>query len=307
MRYDARVLKRLVAQDFDVVHAWQEPYCYPCYQIAQALRGTRARFCFRTAQNNVKRYPFPFCYFERKALARTQGWIAGASLVYRAMLQRRFPAEQGRIINLAVETGLFRPLDEREKTAVLRELRLEPPVIGFVGRLTESKGLDVLMKAVERVSQPQWSLLLLGSGPYEARIKRWAAQRGWSDRVCSQLVRHEDVPQYLGAMDVLVAPSQTRWNWREQFGRMLIEAFGCGVPIIGSDSGEIPYVIGDAGRVVPEADVAGWAGAIERLLKDDQARNELAQRGLRRARQFSVEHIAGQYREFYRWLANQAA
>ena len=47
---------------------------------------------------------------------------------------------------------------------------------------------------------------------------------------------------------------------------MLIEAFACGVPVIGSNSGEIPYVIGDAGRVVGEKDVLGWAAAIVDLL-----------------------------------------
>ena len=67
-------------------------------------------------------------------------------------------------------------------------------------------------------------------------------------------------------MDILVAPSQTVSNWREQFGRMLIEAFACGVPVIGSDSGEIPYVIQDAGVVVGEKDELGWIAAIAELL-----------------------------------------
>ena len=67
-------------------------------------------------------------------------------------------------------------------------------------------------------------------------------------------------------MDLLVAPSQTTPWWKEQFGRMLIEAMACGVPVIGSDSGEIPYVIGDAGMVVSDVDVAGWARAIATLV-----------------------------------------
>ena len=107
---------------------------------------------------------------------------------------------------------------------------------------------------------------MLGSGPMEGKILDWAKTRGWSDRVRIMLARHDEVPSYLGTMDMLVAPSQTTCHWKEQFGRMLIEAFACGVPVIGSDSGEIPYVIGDAGRVVGEKDVLGWAAAIIELL-----------------------------------------
>jgi glycosyltransferase involved in cell wall biosynthesis len=106
-------------------------------------------------------------------------------------------------------------------------------------------------------------------------------------------------------MDLLVAPSQTTWHWKEQFGRMLIEAFACGVPVIGSDSGEIPHVIGDAGRVVPERDVAGWAEAIVELLERPELRAELAGRGLARSRAYSVTALAEQYRGYYRWLAEQ--
>jgi glycosyltransferase involved in cell wall biosynthesis len=104
-------------------------------------------------------------------------------------------------------------------------------------------------------------------------------------------------------MDLMVAPSQTMKNWREQFGRMIIEAFACGVPVVGSDSGEIPYVIGDAGKVVAEADVEGWANTVGELLDSPAARQELRQRGLDRASKYSVSTIAQQYREYYSWLA----
>ena len=85
-------------------------------------------------------------------------------------------------------------------------------------------------------------------------------------------VPHDKVPEYLNAMDLLVAPSQTTPWWKEQFGRMLIEAMACGVPVIGSDSGEIPYVIGDAGMVVSDVDVAGWARAIATLVESPDRR-----------------------------------
>jgi len=306
-RYSHHCLEELLRNGrFDVVHAWEEPYIYAGYQIATAMNGSRARFCFRTAQSYVKWYPPPFSVFERTGLKRAQGWIAGANLVYKAMLQRGYPERRGRVLTLAVDTSVFRPLSSAERSSVLLELGLTPPVVGFVGRFTEAKGLDVLLRAMEQVKRSSdWSLLLLGSGEYGRRIRAWAANRGWSRRVCLRLVKHDEVPRYLGAMDLLVAPSQTRRNWREQFGRMLIEAFACGVPVIGSDSGEIPHVIGDAGRIVAEADVDGWATAITNLLRDPAARAEFAARGLERVQRYSVTSVAQQYRDYFQWLRDQ--
>jgi glycosyltransferase involved in cell wall biosynthesis len=159
------------------------------------------------------------------------------------------------------------------------------------------------MQAMDRVgaSRP-WSLLLLGSGEYREKIESWAAHKGWPHRVRILLAKHAEVPRYLGCMDLLTAPSQTMKNWREQFGRMIIEAFACGIPVIGSDSGEIPHVIGDAGLVVHEDDVAGWAAAIERLLDQTEERDSLARRAFERAPRYSVTTIAERYREFYKWL-----
>ncbi|MGA2216370.1 MAG: glycosyltransferase family 4 protein, partial [Bryobacteraceae bacterium] len=283
-RYDGAALQALIRDGgFDIVHLWEEPYLFVGYQIARALKDSPARLCFWTAQNYVKHYPPPFSYFERTVLARAQGWIACASLVYDAMLKRGFPKDTVRVMTLAVDLSTFRPLSPANRAQVLQELGLEQPVIGYMGRLTRSKGLDILMRALEQVggSRP-WSLLLLGGGEYREKVLQWAARNGWSNRVQVKLATHSEVPRYLGSMDLLVAPSQTMRNWKEQFGRMIIEAFACGVPVIGSDSGEIPFVIGDAGRVVEETDVAGWAQAIAQLLDSAEERAELRSRGLAR-------------------------
>lgn len=298
--YDHRALTALVRErPFDVVHAWEEPYTYAGYQIARAVGPTPARFLFRTAQSIVKRYPPPFGWFERRTLARADGWVAGGQLVYDAMTVKGFPPDRGRVIALGVDTDVFRPATDAERAAVRRELALEPPVVGFMGRLVPAKGVDVLAAALERTRAP-WSLLVLGAGPEEETLRRWAEARGFTDRVRVLLARHDDVPRYLGAMDLLLAPSQTTRSWKEQFGRMVIEAFACGVPVVGSDSGEIPHVIGDAGVVLAEADVSAWARTVEDLLGDPARRAALAARGRARARErYDVRQVAAQYVEFY--------
>jgi glycosyltransferase involved in cell wall biosynthesis len=101
-------------------------------------------------------------------------------------------------------------------------------------------------------------------------------------------------------MNILCAPSQTTPRWREQFGRMLIEAFACGVPVIGSDSGEIPHVVRDTGIIVGEKDEPGWGRALADLLEDGPRRQDLAARGVERARtEFAWPVVARRYLEFF--------
>jgi glycosyltransferase involved in cell wall biosynthesis len=140
----------------------------------------------------------------------------------------------------------------------------------------------------------------------ESQLRSWAKSFDDRVRICTD-VRHGEVPQYLNAMDVLVAPSQTTPQWREQFGRMLIEAFACGVPVVGSDSGEIPHVIGEAGIVVGERDEITWGHTLRDLLNSPARRKELAERGLARAPEYAWPAIARQYLQFFSELLDARA
>lgn len=291
---------------FDVVHAWEEPYILAGWQLGRAAQRAGVPFCFRTAQSLVKRYPPPFRTFERATLRAAQGWIAGGRLVHRAMVEKGFPEERGEVITLGVGLDAFRPLTAEEIERGRARLGVPGPVIGYLGRLVPQKGLKVLMRALESVPGP-WSLVLLGSGPMQGEVESWAQARGAGERVRVLQVRHDEVPGLLGAFDLLVAPSQTTRRWKEQFGRMLIEAFACGVPVVASDSGEIPFVVGDAGRVVGERDVAGWTAAISELLADPALRGRLAEAGRRRCRErFGADAVARRLLSFLQRVAGRA-
>jgi glycosyltransferase involved in cell wall biosynthesis len=104
-------------------------------------------------------------------------------------------------------------------------------------------------------------------------------------------------------MDMLAAPSRTTPKWREQFGRMLIEGFACGLPVVGSNSGEIPYVIGDAGVIVPERIPQAWAQELAALIDSPHRRRELGARGLSRAHdRFAWSIVARQHLDFFEQL-----
>ena len=86
---------------FDVVHIWEEPYVFAGFQLSQAAHRRTIPFCFRTAQNIIKRYPYPFRYFEKSAWRWCTGWIAGASLVFKEMAKKGIPQDRGRVLTLA--------------------------------------------------------------------------------------------------------------------------------------------------------------------------------------------------------------
>jgi glycosyltransferase involved in cell wall biosynthesis len=102
---------------------------------------------------------------------------------------------------------------------------------------------------------------------------------------------------------VLALPSRTLPNWKEQFGRILVEAMACGVVVVGSDSGEIPNVIGEAGLVFPEDDKEALQAHLTRLIGDAGLRRRLAQAGRERVLEnYTQAQIASQTMSVYRTL-----
>lgn len=296
-----RRLRSLLAEGWDVVHCWEEPYILAGGQVARwARRGTP--LVFTTFQNIAKAYPPPFRWVERYAMRKAAGWICSGSLVEQTLSGRPGYDKPTARIPLGVDVGAFRP-DPAAGREVLRQLGWEPgpPVVGYLGRFVPEKGLGLLTRALDRLGG-DWRALLVGAGPMEPELRAWAAGHGDRVRLCTG-VTHDAVPAYLNAMAVLCAPSRTTPRWKEQFGRMVVEAFAAGVPVVGSDSGEIPFVVGDAGVVVGENDEAGWARAVGELLADPARRRELADRGLHRARdEFAWPVVARRHLDFFERL-----
>lgn len=275
-------LRAVLRENWDLVHCWEEPYVFAGGQVAWWSRPSTS-FVFYTFQNIAKQYPVPFSTIERVCIEGCAGWTASGETVANVQSERGWGRRPFRVMPLGVDVDLFRP-DPAAAHAVRARLGWNgegPPVVGFLGRFIEAKGLGLLMRTLEEIGTP-WRALWVGGGPMEPELRSWASRHGDRVRIVGGIT-HDAVPAYLNAMDLLVAPSQTTRKWREQFGRMLIEAFACGVPVVGSDSGEIPYVIGDAGVIVGERDEAGWCRTLSELLESPARRAALAACGLERA------------------------
>ncbi|MGH7932958.1 MAG: glycosyltransferase family 4 protein [Candidatus Binataceae bacterium] len=301
-------LRQILRQPWDLVHSWEEPYILAGGQIAW-WTPRRTPYVFWTGQTLVKRYPPPFSMVERYCLERCAGWMARGELGVSAMIARGYGIKPHRAMPLGVDVNRFRP-DPAARQAIRERLGWADggaaiPVVGYIGRFVPEKGLALMMRVLDRVHLP-WRALFLGGGAMEPELRAWAARYG--DRVRITAVAHDDVPAYVNAMDLLCAPSQTTPHWREIFGRMLIEAFACGVAVIAADSGEIPNVVKDAGVIVGERDEDAWVRALEGLLGDSRARGELSVRGLDRAcRVYSWPVVAQRHLEFFSELLHHAA
>jgi glycosyltransferase involved in cell wall biosynthesis len=296
-------LRSILARKWDLVHCWEEPYVMAGMQVAW-WTAPETPLVFSTYQNLSKRYPPPFNWMERLCLRRATGWISGGRTITDVLRDRPgYRDRSTRMIAMGVDVDYFRP-DPSAGRAVRAELGWDepgPPVVGYLGRFVPEKGVELLTRTLEGADSP-WRALFVGTGPLEPALRAWAERHPGHVRICTG-VCHDAVPRYLNAMDVLCAPSQTRPKWREQFGRMLIEAFACGVPVIGSDSGEIPYVIDDAGIVVGEKDEPGWRRAVAELIASPDRRRDLAARGLDRARStYAWPIIARQHLDFFEEL-----
>jgi glycosyltransferase involved in cell wall biosynthesis len=165
-------------------------------------------------------------------------------------------------------------------------------VVGFAGRLVPEKGLETLLEAVAGLDGV--AVRLVGNGPERDRLTARAAELGVLLRIDTD-IRHEQMASAYAGFDALVLPSRTTPTWAEQFGRVLVEAMWCGVPVIGSSSGEIPWVIDSTGGglVFEEGNPEALRAAIAEFRDSPARRRQLGLQGQALVREtFSVEAVA---------------
>jgi glycosyltransferase involved in cell wall biosynthesis len=255
----------------DLVHIDEEPFNLVAAHATHLARRVGARTIFFTWQNLDRRYPPPFSLFERYCYGRASAAIAGNQDAQQVLRRKGFRLRIDVIPQFGIDPDIFRP---RERADCARE-----PTIGYFGRLVPEKGIDTLVEAIAQLEAPP-RLVVVGAGDAQGPLQLLVERLGLRDRVEFRgAVPAEKIPEHLAALDIVVVPSRTRPNWKEQFGRVIVEAMACGVPVVGSDSGEIPNVIGDAGLVFPEGDATALAGRLRELFDDPARRVCLGRRG----------------------------
>lgn len=265
-------------EQFDAIYMHHEPYAVATGQVclANAMTGNPAAFGFYSAQNLMKRYPPPFSWIEQ-FVHSSSSFAFPVSNAVAEILRLKQTRAALTVCPLPFDPALYFPRKEGPALAQGGE-----PVIGYVGRLVEPKGLRTLAAALGKLRELPWTFHAIGTGDFQGEFESLLAAQGLSGRaIFHGYVPHHKTPEFLSAFDLLVVPSETQPNWKEQFGRVIIEALACGTAVVGSDSGEIPVLIESSGGglVFTEKNPRALADSIRTLLLDPGLREEMAESG----------------------------
>lgn len=292
----------------DVLHIDEEPYNTATWQ---ALRWAAARHVpalFFTWQNLARRYPPPFRWIESYTYRHSAHAIAGNQEAEAVLRSKGYRGPVSVIPQFGIDPHLF----QRHAQPPLLPHDPSRFTVGYAGGLAEEKGVDTLLHALHLPRQApaaqgdarRWRIVLVGEGPAQAALQRLAVELDLQDDVqFLGRLGSTHMPAFYASLDALVLPSRTRPNWKEQFGRVLIEAMACETPVVGSDSGEIPHVIGDAGLVFAEGDATALASCLRRLAGDAALHAALACAGrVRVLERFTQAQVAAATVDVYRTL-----
>lgn len=283
-------LKKIIADlKPDIVHIDEEPYNFATFHAMRLARHAGAKTVVFTWQNINRHYPPPFSWMERYVLNHADALLVGnaeANGVWRA---KGYAGPIHQIPQFGVDPAIFYRHSHVRRVSrpsiILRRSARRPSqpalTIGYVGRLVEEKGIDLLLQAAAKLTGP-WNMKILGTGSVDnrRRYERMAQWLGIESRISfDQPLPSTHLPNYLSGLDVLVLPSISRPNWKEQFGRVLIEAMACEVVTVGARTGAIPEVIGENGLLFEEGNIADLQTQLQRLIDNVALRESLKQGG----------------------------
>lgn len=288
----------------DIIHIDEEPWSLSALQFALSGARIGAKILFCSFQNIFKQYPPPFSLFERIVFDKSSCAVVRSEGIRDVLLKKSY-LKRIFVIPWAVELERFYP---RNMSVLRRKLGLNSSVVGYIGRLTEEKGVIDFVRSLFILSKKgaKFQSLIIGSGTHQEKVKRTVDNLGIDCLIkIIPVVPHNEISKYYNCIDILVVPSRTTKSWKEQFGRVLIEAMACGVPVIGSSSGEIPNIIRKTGGglIFPEKNTKDLAEKICELLKNDGKRKELGKKGHEKViKLYSYEVVAKKFYELYRQI-----
>ena len=279
----------------------EEPWSLAALQAYQLFKNTPK--CFFTKQNLKKKIPLPFRLLEQWVFKNTVFAFTISEEASSVLRSKKF-TQPIHILPHSYEPTQFHPLSPNEKQEL--KLRLGIPydnknsqIISYFGRMTEEKGILDLLKAFELISHhssmDHTHFLWVGSGPLYPFLKASLEKVAPTRATLLPAIEHHEVGKALALSDVVIVPSRTRTNWKEQFGRILIEAMACGAAVIGSDSGEIPHLINktQGGLVFPEGNAFALADKMIQLATNPSELKKYQESGKTYVeKHYSHKHVA---------------
>lgn len=194
---------------------------------------------------------------------------------------------------IGVDTSLYRR-DETARIAIRKKYNItDEYVFGSATRFSFNKGLlDVLMALPKNGN---WRYLMMGSGNSheEKQTKKKILELGLQKKVITPgFINWDEMPAYWSAIDCAIHYPKTTTDWVETFSLAVVQAMSCCLPVIGSDSGSLPYQIGEDGIIVPEGDIGALRNQMVRLVDNRTESKRIGKIMRQRAvRCFDIVHL----------------
>ncbi len=230
----------------DLIQLLEEPWSLTTLQtlIMSSIFAPQAKLLFYTWENIYRPWQYPsrisrlYALIDKAMHSCSSGAVCATEGARKVLLQKGYQ-HPTTVIPYGIPQFFLQDHSNTKRKA-------DGFTIGYIGRLLEMKGVDLLIQAIKDL--PDYRLHLIGSGEDENRFKLLARKLDVYKRIeWSSSIPEEQIPAALKQLDVLVLPSRATPGWQEQLGRVLIEAMAMGVPVIGANTGAISEVIGDAG------------------------------------------------------------
>lgn len=278
----------------DIILAIHAPEHYATLQILLARRFLRGGFgiaLFASRNIDLPKVGFPY---KLAFLNQLCDWYTAREKVD-AVFHR--PAEYGFLyerysdtrvyVPHHVDCSIFKP-DTKVKS------NMDVVTLAYVGRLVRAKGVHLLISALAQLPR-NTVLRIIGEGDEAAHLHRLAARFGVDGQIkFEEPVRYAEMPKVFNSIDILILPSIETPRWKELFGRVLIEAMACGVPLVASATGGIPEVVGDGGVLFQSENIEDLASKLNGLVASPEKRIAIGTRGRERAlRLFDTQVVAG--------------
>jgi len=142
-----------------------------------------------------------------------------------------------------------------------------PLRVAYGGRLVKVKGVQTLIDAIDALSPSSVNVRVLGDGPFRGSLEALAHDKNVAIEFMGT-GSERDVADLFRWAHVVVVPTLVSRRYSEQWGRIAVEAIMCGRAVIASDSGELPFIVGDPEMVFPHGDSSLLASVIQRLADD---------------------------------------
>jgi glycosyltransferase involved in cell wall biosynthesis len=287
-----RLARTLKALRPDIVYCYAGAYWLNTFWTLWLVRRhlPHTRLVFVSDQTLHKTYPAPFSWFESWVFHRADFATSCDSEGIRRLWRKGFPQDRAVTVPLGFDSTVFYP----ERAGTRTFCGNPPPLrILYAGRLFAMKGVQDLIDACALLCEP-YTLTIAGDGPERFGLEKSAVAQAVPAAFCGVLEPAE-VARLMRTSDVLVLPSHTiPGKWKEQFGRVLVEAMASGCVPIGSDSGAIPFVIGTAGLIFPERDITSLAKCLDSVAGPRELLARLRVRALARANECYSWHAVAQ-------------